>query len=75
MSRIPHILDSRLTDGRDSTVDIATGYWMNDGGFGVKSPGSVKNFLHDVQTGSGAHPASYPMGMWASFSGSKAAGA
>jgi hypothetical protein len=26
------------------------------------SPGGVKNFLHVVQTGSGGHPVSYPMG-------------
>jgi hypothetical protein len=26
------------------------------------SPGKVKNLLHVVQTGSGAHPTSYPMG-------------
>jgi len=30
---------------------------------------------HDVQTGFGAHPASYPMGTRASFLGGKAAGA
>jgi hypothetical protein len=32
-------------------------------------------FLHRVQNGSGAHPASYPMGTRDSFPGSKAAGA
>jgi hypothetical protein len=32
-------------------------------------PGRVKNFVHDVKTGSEAHPASYPKG-----TGSKAAG-
>jgi len=30
---------------------------------------------HRVQTGSGAHPASYPMGIRGSFPGGKAAGA
>jgi len=30
---------------------------------------------HHVQYGSGAHPASYPMGMRGSFPGGKAAGA
>jgi hypothetical protein len=39
------------------------------------SPRGVKNFLHVVQTGSEAHPASYPMGTEGSFSGNKAAGA
>jgi hypothetical protein len=33
------------------------------------------SFLHSVQTGSAAHPDSYPMGMWGSFIGGKAAGA
>jgi hypothetical protein len=32
-------------------------------------------FLHRVQTGSGAHRASYPMGTGGNFRGSKAAGA
>jgi hypothetical protein len=32
-------------------------------------------FLHSVQTGSGAHPASFGMGSGGSFSGGKAAGA
>jgi hypothetical protein len=35
-----------------------------------KSPGRVKNFLHIVQTGSGVHPTSYPVG-----AGGKAVGA
>jgi hypothetical protein len=37
-------------------------------------PGRVKNFLHCVQTGSGAHPASYPMGTGGSFPGVKRQG-
>jgi hypothetical protein len=36
--------------------------------------GSVKNFLHIVQTGSGAHPACYPMATGGSFPRGKAAG-
>jgi hypothetical protein len=41
---------------------------------GSSSPGKAKNFIfhHIVQTGPGAHPASYPMGTWGSFPGSKA---
>jgi hypothetical protein len=31
------------------------------------------SFLHNIQTGSGAHPASYPMGARGSFPGHKAA--
>jgi len=44
---------------------------------GVSSPGMDWEFsLHrPVQTGSEAHPASYPMGTRGSFPGNKAAGA
>jgi hypothetical protein len=45
---------------------------------GIKRfPASAGNFSlhHRVQNGSGAHPASYPMGTRGSFPGSKAAGA
>jgi hypothetical protein len=56
-------------------VGIATGYGLDDRGVGVPSPGRVKNFLHSVQTGSGAHPASYPVGTGGSFPGGKVAGA
>jgi hypothetical protein len=48
----------------DSVVSIATGYGLDDQGVRVKSPARVKDFflLHVIQTGSWAHPASYPMG-------------
>jgi hypothetical protein len=44
---------------------------------GVRVPAGVGNFSlhHRVQTCSGAHPASYPMGTRGFFSGSKATGA
>jgi hypothetical protein len=35
------------------------------------SPGRLKNFLHVVKTGSGAHSASYPIGTRGSFPGAK----
>jgi hypothetical protein len=43
---------------------------------GVRVPAGAGDFSfhHRVQTGSGAHPASYPMGTGASFRGGKAAG-
>jgi hypothetical protein len=43
---------------------------------GVRVPAGAGNFSlhHHVQTGSEAHPASYPMGTRGSFSGGKAAG-
>jgi hypothetical protein len=57
----------------DSSVGIATRY-------GLGGPGSIPavqdfSLLHSVQTGSGAHPASYPMGTGGSFPGGKAVGA
>jgi hypothetical protein len=44
---------------------------------GVRFPVGAGNFLllHRVQTGSGAHRASYPMGTGGYFPGGKAAGA
>jgi hypothetical protein len=42
-----------------SLVRIATGYRL-DGRGSVTDGG--KSFVHSVQTSSGAHPASYPMG-------------
>jgi hypothetical protein len=52
-------------------VGIATGCTAR-----VRFP-AVQDFslLHNVQTGSGAHPASYPRGTGDSFLGGKAAGA
>jgi hypothetical protein len=64
------------SESRDSSVGIATGYGLDDRGVGVRVPvGSEYSLLHIVQTGSGAHPASYPMGTGGSFPDGKAAGA
>jgi hypothetical protein len=61
----------------DSSVGIATGYGLEDRMIGVRFPAGAANFslLYGVQTGSGAHPASYPMGSGGSYPGGKAAGA
>jgi hypothetical protein len=60
---------------RDSSVGTATGYGLNDRGVGVRVPvGQEFSLLHVVQTGSGVHPTSYPMGTRGSFPGGKAAG-
>jgi hypothetical protein len=56
---------------RDSAVGIATDYGLDDRG----GPSRVKNFLHVVQTGSGAHPTYYPMGIGISFLGGNVDGA
>jgi hypothetical protein len=62
---------------RDSSVGIALGYGLDDRGSRVRFPAGTGNFSlhHRVQNGSGAHPASYPMGARGSFPESKAAGA
>jgi hypothetical protein len=58
----------------DSTLGIATGYWLDDRGVGFRW-GQEFSLLHVVQTGSGVHPTSCPMGTGGSFPGGKAAGA
>jgi hypothetical protein len=61
---------------RDSSVGIALGYGMDDRDSRVRFPDGGGNFSlhHRVQNGSGAHPASYPMGTRGSLPGGKAAG-
>jgi hypothetical protein len=60
---------------RDSSVGITRGYGLDDWGSRVRFPAAAGNssLHHRVQNGSGAHPASYPMGSRGSFSGGKAA--
>jgi hypothetical protein len=61
---------------RDSAVGIATGYGLDDRGVGVRIPvGSRILSSSLVQTGSGAHSSSYPVGTGGPFPGGKAAGA
>jgi hypothetical protein len=66
----------RTQYSRDSSVGIALGYKMDDWGSSVRFPAGAGNLsLHyRVQNGSGAHPASYPMGTRGSFPGCKAGG-
>jgi hypothetical protein len=49
-------------------------YGLDDRAIGVRSPAGAKNFSSSlfVQTGSGAHPASYAIGTGGPFSGGKA---
>jgi hypothetical protein len=51
------------------------GYGLDDRGSRVQFPAVVGNFSlhHGVQNGSGAHPASYPIGTGGSFPVSKEA--
>jgi hypothetical protein len=62
---------------RDNLVGIALGYGLDDRGSKVGFSAGAGNFSlhHRVQNGSGAHPASYQMGIRGSFPGGKAAGA
>jgi hypothetical protein len=57
-----------LSWSRDSSVGTATGYGLDD------RLGQEFSLLNVVQTGSGAYPASYPMGTGGFFPGGKAAG-
>jgi hypothetical protein len=58
--------------GRDIAFSRATGYKLDDR---VQVPvGERIFFIQIVQTGSGAHPASYRMDSRRSFTGGKAAG-
>jgi hypothetical protein len=58
---------------RDSSVDIALGYGLDDRSSGVRFPAETGNLSlrHRVQNGSGAYPASCPMGTRDSFPGVK----
>jgi hypothetical protein len=60
---------------RDSSVGMALGYELDNRGPRVRFPAGARNFYlhHSIQNGSGAHPASYPMGTRGSFPGGEAA--
>jgi hypothetical protein len=49
---------------RDNSVGVALGYGLHYRGCRARFPARAGNFSprHHVQNGSGAHPASYPMG-------------
>jgi hypothetical protein len=57
-----------------SSVSIVSGYGLDDRAIKVRSPAGAKDFSSSlcVQTGSGAHPASYTMGTGGPFPGGKA---
>jgi hypothetical protein len=54
----------RNLGSHDSSVGIALGYRLDDWDSRVRFPAGTGDFSlhHHVQNGSGAHPASYPMG-------------
>jgi hypothetical protein len=59
---------------RGSLGSIMSDYGMDDRAIEVRSPAGAEDFcsIPCVQTGSEAHPASYPMGTGGSFPGGKA---
>jgi hypothetical protein len=61
---------------RDSSVGIATGYGLDERKIGVRFIAGAGNFSprHHVKTGSGAHPAFYPMGTGGYFPEGKVGG-
>jgi hypothetical protein len=61
-----------MTKNRDISVGTTTVYWLDGRGFSA----GARDFslLHNVETLSGAYPASYPMGMLGCFLDGKAAG-
>jgi hypothetical protein len=61
----------------NSPNNYSLGYGLDDRGSRVRFPAGAGNFSlhHRVQNGSGAYPASYPMGTRGSFPVGKAAGA
>jgi hypothetical protein len=61
------------TRSRVSLGRIVSDYWLDDRAIGVRSPAGAKDFssILYVQSGSGAHPASCPMGTRGPFPESK----
>jgi hypothetical protein len=59
---------------RGSSGSIVSDYGLDDRTIEVRSPTEAEDFSSSpcVQTGSGAHPASYPMGTGGPFPGGKA---
>jgi hypothetical protein len=65
------LLSKQLSSvSRDSSVGVATSYGLHDQEVGVRVQVGSRILLHVVQTDSGFHTTSYPMG-----TGGKAAGA
>jgi hypothetical protein len=75
LHQIPCLADVNTeTRSRVSSGSIVSDYGLDDRAIGVRSPAGAKDFssILCVQTGSVAHPASFPMGTGGPFPGSKA---
>jgi hypothetical protein len=67
------IINLHLRSEPVSSVSIVSGYGLDNRAIEVRSPAESKDFSSSlcVQTGSGAHPASCPMGTGGHFPGGK----
>jgi hypothetical protein len=75
--RQPILINGRYKCASISRVNsgsIVSDYGLDDQAIGVRSPAGAKDFSCNlcVQTGTGAHPASYPMGTVGPFPAGKA---
>jgi hypothetical protein len=68
------MLSIDFTLSQDSLIAIGMSYGQDGWGL-IPSRGKRFSLLHSIQTSSGAHPASYPVGTRGSFSSRKVAGA
>jgi hypothetical protein len=70
-------LNAKPRESRDRSVGTTLGFRLGDRGSRVRFLAGAENFSlhHLVQNGSGAHPASYPVGTKGSFPGGWATGA
>jgi hypothetical protein len=68
------LVTSNIERSRVSSVSIVSDYGLDNRAIGVRSPAGAKDFSCNlcIQTGSGAHPASCPMGTGGPFPGGKA---
>jgi hypothetical protein len=67
-------IPQKTIGSRNSSVEIANGYGLDDLGVGVRLPVGARFFSSPRQTGSGANLDSYSMTSGDSFLGGKAAG-
>jgi hypothetical protein len=71
---IPTCNINEIQRSRGSSGSIVCDYGLDDRAFEVRSPTGAEDFSSSpcVQTGSGTHPASYPVGTVGPFPGGKA---
>jgi hypothetical protein len=65
-------IGTTVVRSRVSSGSIVSDYGLDDQAIGVRSLAGSKDFSSCVQTGSGAHPASCPVGTGGPFPGGKA---